>query len=235
MIVYLHYVKGHSKSELLKEEALTSFVDRGWAVELVEGYTPSTTSCSDVSIIPNSCLHQKITNRDKNRFTKLAILSNHLRFWRTVVDTNLPAIYAEHDVICTQDRRTLPDFDDVLLLNLDKYNMDNHLLEWVYCIPTEFRMREYPRGVHDLPEDWPWLYNLHETVYKGSKLVPGAGCYAITPQGAKKILDAIDEYGAEQGDLNLNTLNVDIKFLSPSIVKFRSGPPLTKSQWNSYQ
>jgi len=235
MKVKLHYVKHHKESKVLVEEAFNSFDNNGWDVELIEGYTPENTpNITDHWFMIGGRLHELLQQRSPNFSTKMAIVSNHIRFWRSVVESNQTTIYAEHDVICTQPIFDLPQFDDVLLLNLDKSNMDNHLLEWVYCIPTEFQMKEYSDGVHSLPDDWPWIYNLHDTIYNGSKLVPGAGCYAITPAGAKKLLSAIEEHGLEQGDLNLNTYNIDIKFNIPSVVKFKPGRPLTKSLWGSY-
>jgi hypothetical protein len=235
MKVKLHYVPNHCESTLLAERAFRSFLDNCWDVQLVEGYTHQNIPDPHTHwYMIGGRLHELLRSRSPNFSTKLAIVSNHIRFWQSVVESNQTAIYAEHDVVCNQPYFDLPEFEDILLLNLDKTNMDNHLLEWVYCIPTDFKMKEYSEGVHNLPDDWPWIYNLHDTIYKNAKLVPGAGCYAITPAGAKKLLNAINVHGLEQGDLNMNSFNVDIKFNIPALVEFRPGAPLTKSLWGSY-
>ena len=51
-------------------------------------------------------------------------------------------------------------------------------------------------------------------------MAPGTASYAITPNGAKKLLDAADKYGLDQSDFFINSFNVEMNYIHPSLAKF---------------
>jgi len=221
--VHLHYVKGHTISEECADVAYNSFLQHNWPVIKVEGYTPKNvmdTTAPFIQPLHKGRLYQKYAKEDREGLlVKLAVLANHMRFWQMVSEGDIPQIYAEHDVICVTDYHDLPDFEDVLVLNFDTELGVNHLF------PQKIDQVDYPLlsdpdtwGAHPLHPNWPWMYSL-ENRYKGADLIPSAGCYALTPAGGRKLIDATYE-GAEQGDLTINSFNVDIKVMYPKTVDY---------------
>lgn len=234
-IVYLHYVEGNTISEDLATVCYQSFVDCGWSVERVKGYTRFDTNSNDLCIIPHGRLHTVMDIYDREIFlTKIAILQNHIRFWRKISSGNNIGIYAEHDVVCQEKYNTLPSFKDVLILNLDNLNLDSHLKYYAMSLLEDYKLPTVSEGVHPLPEDWPWVNCEHEYIYKGSKMIPTASCYAITPQGASKILEAIDLNGADQGDFNINSYVLDLNYISPPVVKYSGRSTTTSLHGDNY-
>lgn len=51
-------------------------------------------------------------------------------------------------------------------------------------------------------------------------MVPGTAAYAVTPKGARKLLEAFKTNGFEQSDFFINDKNVKIQYLKPAICKF---------------
>lgn len=180
-------MKNNPSSKASIKQSLASFKEHGWNdVRLVEGYT-SKDVVPNYCILPNGRL-EHILEFDPQFFsTKLAILQNHIRFWELTANSDTPQIYAEHDAICIRDYEPLPEFEDVLALHHD---------ETAYSRPV---CTEYT----------------YDTKYKGAKLMIGATCYALTPQGARKLLD---EEFVDQGDMMINSYVVNIDTLNPPIV-----------------
>jgi hypothetical protein len=53
-------------------------------------------------------------------------------------------------------------------------------------------------------------------------MVPGTAAYAITPAGAKKMLEAALTIGLDQSDFILNTKNCKVEYINPSPVVFNT-------------
>jgi hypothetical protein len=231
MTVYLHYIEGHDQSERLADQCEASFFDHKWDVTRVQGYTPLTVLQSPYS--SHHILEQgKLSNirilRSPTVFLrKLSILCNHIRFWETVVRADEVCIYAEHDVLCKLDYFDLPKFDDILTLNFDQEVYDNGLYKQVSPAEDERILQTFDlqEGVNDIPSNWEYMYSLFidgkpVNRYHDARMIPSASCYALTPKGAAKLLDAVNEYGLEQGDQMMNDYNVDIKIYCPSLIKY---------------
>ena len=54
-------------------------------------------------------------------------------------------------------------------------------------------------------------------------MIPGTGAYVVTPKGAAKLLEALEDYGWEQSDFFINTMNVNLDYIVPEYFTFKSG------------
>ena len=209
------YIKGHEKSEKQAQQAFTSLRKRGWDVELKAGITPKTVK-DDVRIIEESRL-LNFKKENRNRYlTKVSCALNHIEFFKNVVETDEPMAFFEHDAISVMAPEEY-EFEDYLLLNA----------EYVFRPPNKLAINQFKDyvwpsfGVCDFPENYPLLY-YRNNIWKNSMMAPGTGAYAITPQGAQKMLDAIDEHGLDQSDFMINSSNLEMQYINPSPVKFNN-------------
>ena len=53
-------------------------------------------------------------------------------------------------------------------------------------------------------------------------MAPGTAAYALTPKGARRLLDALETHGIDQSDFFINSMNVSMDYISPAPVKFNS-------------
>ena len=59
------------------------------------------------------------------------------------------------------------------------------------------------------------------TIFLDSYMVPGTAAYAVTPQGATKLLNAASIHGWDQSDFFINTSIVDIRYILPELFSFK--------------
>ncbi len=214
------YIEGHEKSIEQADQSLNSFKKYNWDIHLQEGITSKSVESlpeySHYNIVENSRLY-KFKEENYNRYlTKISCALNHVYFWKKVVAAGQPMAFLEHDSICIDDWSNTP-FEDYLILNT----------EYVFRPPNKlginpFRDYEFPGfGVSKLDAKYPLLY-YRDNIWKDSHMVPGTGAYAITPKGAKKMLTAIQKYGIDQSDFMLNSFNLNIEYIKPSLVKFNT-------------
>ena len=52
-------------------------------------------------------------------------------------------------------------------------------------------------------------------------MMPGTAAYAITPKGAKRLIENLSTTGWEQSDYFINTFNVKIQTASPEYFTFK--------------
>lgn len=52
-------------------------------------------------------------------------------------------------------------------------------------------------------------------------MIPGTAAYAVTPKGAKKLLDSLHKNGWEQSDFFINTFNVKMQYTIPEYFTFK--------------
>ena len=212
------YIKGHSESEKQAQEALKSFNKSDWEPYLYEGLTAETVEKTDefnfYNIVENSRLLSFKQDNYHKFLSKMSCAINHVRFWKKVIEKKEPMAFIEHDSICTTSWDNV-EFTDYLILNC----------EFVFRPPNklgliQFKDYEWPSfGLCPWPENYPLKYR-HENLWKESNMAPGTAAYAITPDGAKKMLMAIAKYGIDQSDFMINSFNLKMEYLIPSPVKF---------------
>lgn len=209
----LVYIKSHQKSILQSEEALRSFKTYGWKIERHAGITPKTLG-DHPPIIENSRLWQFKKEKNTKFKTKLSCALNNYNFWHKVVETGETMAFIEHDAICVGFSEPW-EFEDYLILNAEHVFRPPNKLGVSAFSHFSFPKR---KGINDLPKDYPLPYR-HENKWKGYNMAPGTGAYAITPQGAQKMIDAVKQ-SFDQSDFMINEHNVKIQYVYPSPVKF---------------
>ena len=216
----LVYISSHLGSLDQRDEALESFSQySGWDVEKKHGVTPRIVESRKEFQWPIKEQSRLLNFKEENPnryLTKLSCVINHVKFWRQVVKQDQPMAFLEHDAICIGDWNDV-EFDEYLILNA----------EYVFRKPNKLGLKQFSDyifpgkdGVHALPKNYRLKY-YRENDWKGSYMVPGTGAYAITPKGARKMLE-VAEKGLDQSDFLLNSHNINIEYLLPSPVKFNN-------------
>jgi GR25 family glycosyltransferase involved in LPS biosynthesis len=214
MKAYIHYIRNHTPSVLQAEQCLKSFEwHSGWEPELIAGYTPRT--LPEHPPIKEGSRLNNFAKENQNRYkTKLSCAMNHVRFWERVVELDEPCAFIEHDALCVGGWKN-HDFDEYLILNADHVFQPPNKLAINQYRGYKWTKTKAPAG---LPEDYPLVY-YRENNWKGSKMAPGTGAYAITPKGAKKMLEVV-KIGIDQSDFMLNTHNINMEYIT--LFKFNS-------------
>ena len=219
MKVQVTQVKGHAISEKQAAQAINSFDKHKWTVTVNNGITPDTLTESDFTsnIINKSRLNDFQSNNPRKFLVKKSCLFNNLKFFEKVIDVDEPMVFAEHDALCIRDYTDF-EFDEFCFL----------AMEYAFQPPTGLAVQPYrgwkPEkkiGVFDFPKNYPLLY-YKENIYKNSLMSPGTAAYAITPKGAKKILNAVTTHGLDQSDFIINSYNIRMQYVFPSPVKYNS-------------
>ena len=212
------YVKGHAGSEAQSLQALTSFEMFGWDAERIEGVTPDTLQESDFPYpdTPGSRMSD-FKSQGAKYYIKKACLFNNLKFAQRVLDADEPMAFIEHDALAIEPPDTW-DFTEFLSLSYEyAFQPPTCLNKSPY---TEYKLQGVP-GTNPFPVDYPVQY-YHPALYKGARLTPGTAAYALTPEGAERLLDAAATNGLEQSDYIINSHNLDMQFVWPSPVKYNN-------------
>lgn len=219
MKTQITYVSHHDGSINQMGALERSFVGySGWEYESKSGITPRTLKKypeRNIPMIEQSRL-LNFKRENINRYeTKLSCVLNHVMFWRRVVEADEPMAFLEHDALCCGDWKDY-DFDEYLILNAES----------VFRPPNKLaiqRLKGYKwtgKGVNNLPDDYPLQYH-RENAWHGYNMAPGTGAYAITPKGAKRLL-TVAEKNLDQSDFIVNSHNVNIQYIMPSVMKFQN-------------
>jgi len=123
---------------------------------------------------------------------------------------NEPIAVIEHDSHCIEDwQGTI--FEDILVLNINSA-LSNPVLKGL-------DYKDVLNGVNDLQVGG--LVYRHDPAINGADMMPGTAAYAVTPQGAQKMISAYDADGWEQSDFIINTHYVRIQTLLPELFTFK--------------
>lgn len=214
------YIKGHQSSEAQAEIALRSFEKNNWDIDLTEGVTPDTIDESEFPYqdLPGGRLESFKTSEPHKYLIKKSCIFNNLRFYQRVIEANEPMIFLEHDAICCGPEPKVS-FEDYLFLSFDG------AFKPPTCLAVHPRLANYKTnsklGVNRFPSNYPLRY-YKNSMYKGAIMSPGTCAYAVTPKGAKKLLEAAKNNGLEQSDFHINENNVIMEYYYPSPVKYNS-------------
>lgn len=217
------YVKDHPVSEEHKDRLVKSLELYGWDYELMEGVTPDTLDqYKSYKDLHGGRLNSFKRTEPHKYPIKKSVVTNQLLIAQRVVDSNEPLIFLEHDQIVISKPIDIK-FQDYCQLNT----------EYAFLPPTAlagkglnewFNGWNKPLGVSEFPDTYPLRY-YKDSIYKGSKMVPGLGAGALNPSGARKLLDAVKRHGMEQADMLYNSKVMKIETVFPSPVKFQATNP----------
>jgi GR25 family glycosyltransferase involved in LPS biosynthesis len=216
---FIHYVKHHKQSEMSAAKTYESFIKHGWNdIEMVEGITPQTIDEGEFAYrdLPGGRLANfRLTNQLSKYILKKSCLFNNIRHWERVVEANEPMMFIEHDALCVSPYEEFV-FEDFCFMSYEYWNK----------YPTGLAINQFRSytnvssiGVNKFPSEFPLKY-YRPSIYKDSIMTPGTACYAISPKGAQKMLDALSS-GLEQSDFIINSANVKLEYIFPSLVKYQ--------------
>ena len=213
----LLYVKGHQGSEEQSQVALRSLEKFNYDVELIEGITPDTLNEDDFPYgnLPGGRLQDFADQKSRKYYIKKSVLFNNLKFAQRVIEADEPMILFEHDIIAT---KPLPDFEfeDFCFLSYEHaFKPPSALAKTPY---VAYIISGDP-GINDFPPSYPLKY-YKDSKYKGAVCSPGAAAYALSPKGARKLLEGV-KAGLEQNDFTLNSHNLRMQYLYPSPISYQ--------------
>jgi len=220
MKTFIIYVKGHVES-LNQASACMNSIKLGFDAELFEGTTPDTLSHYEEKykfpLIENSRLAAFQKENKKRYLTKKSCFYNHVRIWEKSIELDSPVAFVEHDSHCIRawDHKI---FSEVLIMNVESAMTNSR----GPIGPSELELSMYRskliKGIHSF-NDAPTKYHRKNRML-GSAHNPGNGAYAVTPKGARRLLEAAKN-GHDQGDLFVNTSNVKIDYVYPEYFTFK--------------
>jgi GR25 family glycosyltransferase involved in LPS biosynthesis len=199
-IIYLKEVQSTVDAALECKRTAREYGIDAW---LMEGYSPSR---ADQFIKQNNLKPYlpgpKLYGIKWNKPGVRGCFVSHYHAWLKCVELNHTIIVLEHDARIVKELPTI-DFSDVLQLGYNK------------------------NGVDDASKSY-----IEENTFerKGVKMLEGTHAYAVTPQGAQKLIDAVSTHGMAAADWHICNLFVDIKNLRPRIAEIDAQESLTNDR-----
>lgn len=140
--------------------------------------------------------------------TKKACFANHLRFWEETVRSRKPAVFLEHDVVCVGPP---PEVEGQFM----------HLSHET----AKYHKNQY--GLHP-------GFKYQMSLFKGAQTIPGTSAYLVTPEGANRLLRAYERHGADQSDVFINSMTIDIHYPEscPFVLVLNSFNSSSGRYWN---
>ena len=213
---FVIYVKDHAESERYMQTCVNSCVSSGFEAEPFEGVTRYTLQDWSQYLYPD-LVGARITGMkkesDKLYLTKKACFTNHVRLWNKCIELNQPIAVLEQDVYCVR-KWDNQHFDDLLLLNIV-----SAFKQKVFANVPNKPSYSDQLGIYDYKDTF--LKYTKNNLFKGSFMIPGTGAYAVTPNGAKKLLNTLEKHGWEQSDYFINTSHVRIQYIVPEYFTFK--------------
>ena len=226
------YIKGWNKSEAQMRQCENSLRRFKVDYDLVPGVTPKTLNEHlmkyPLKPIINSRAWDYETQQQPMLPTKQSCFINHIMFWERVVAADKPMMFLEHDALMVR-KWTNPDFDELLILNLDAAVRHNGNLSKKILGTYKYTNNKYVSR----PLDYKLRY-WKDNSFKGGACAPGTAAYAVTPKGAKRLLQSYNVNGWDQSDFFINTNNVNIEYSDPQFFEF-SGSNISSSKGFSYE
>lgn len=209
----------HEKSKHYAAKCMESFKGKkNWNPVYFMGAVPSTLPFFEqkykLNIKEKSRAMDFYKQNDKRFLPKKACSINHYRLFKECVKINEPIAIVEHDSYCIKDWDDHISFDDVLVLNAQSA-LDRKVMEPIWHLNKD----GIPKGLNDLKIRG--LNYRHDEELKHAYMIPGTAAYAITPNGAQKMLDVYENIGWEQSDFIINTAYVRIQTIIPEFFTFK--------------
>ncbi|MEL0255651.1 MAG: hypothetical protein VW930_06875, partial [Burkholderiaceae bacterium] len=130
---------------------------------------------------------------------------------------NITMSFIEHDAVCIGPMKQK--VDELVCLNVEYAFFAPSVLS-EHSFMKHYRP-EYSILPQTLPEDYPLRY-YKKNHYTNAAMIPGTAAYAVSPKGARKLLNAAEEIGVDQSDFFINSKTVKLEYITPSPVKFNT-------------
>lgn len=155
----------------------------------------------------------KNNKQNHKRFlTKKSCSYNHYRLFHMCIELGQPIAVVEHDSHCKNNWVNQP-FEDVLLMNISS----------AVARHPDPKVRKANKnvkyGIQNL--NLTHMNYRHDPEIKHGIMIPGTAAYAITPRGAKKMINVYEHIGWEQSDFIINTAYVTIQTIIPELFTFK--------------
>ena len=201
-IIYLKEVQATIDAALeCKQSARQHSID-AW---MLEGYTPSRADqfIKEKNLKPYSP-GPKLYNIKWSKPGVRGCFVSHYHAWLKCIELEHNIIVLEHDARIVNEYLEV-EFEDVLQLGHNR------------------------NGVDDAQDQQSWT---EENTFqrKGVYMMDGAHAYAITPQGAKKLVEAVHTRGMSPADWHICNEHVDIKVLRPRVAMVDAQGSLTNDR-----
>lgn len=206
----------HPKSKHYAQRALDSFRNyKGWEPELFLGVDTTTLPLYEgrfrLKTKPRSRAADFLRKDPKRYPVKKSCSFNHYRLFKLCEQLNEPIAVIEHDSHCVGDWKGVK-FQDVLVLNARSATKQKALKDYTF---TKDMLQ---KGVH--PINLGLLYR-HDPLMADAHIMPGTAAYAVTPEGAAKMIKVYETIGWEQSDHIINTGYVKIQTIIPELFTFK--------------
>ncbi len=211
----------------LADRCKRSFIPyNNWDAELFEGTSPLTLEHWEEQYPLKMRYYSRVRGfyekrddspKDKRRYlSKKSCTYSHYRLWKKCVELDEPIVILEHDSVCKSEWDNNIKFDDVLVLNIISAINRPMMMgtAWRRANPN----LEIQEGIHD--QHIKLMYDQDPNV-TDAEMMPGAAAYAISPQGAKKMVTTLEADGWEQNDYIMNTSVVRIQTINPEMFRLR--------------
>ena len=214
MKTFVIYVPGHKKSEEYMQETIASCKGMGYDAVPFEGATQHTVKewIEEYPFLQKDKPYSRLANfrseSDKVYQTKKACLANQVRLWHKCVELDETIVCLEHDARCSREWDN-PEFDEFLILN--PVSGSNQPC-FAHVRSRTMNWSAFDEGIHAYSR---FLSYYHDNDWKGAWMPPGLASYAITPQGARRLIDTVKTHGCEQGDMTVNSYNVRLQYAAP--------------------
>ena len=217
MKAFIIYIKNHTKSEEYANTCLSSCNNK-FQAELSEGVTPESLDhyekVHDFTRIVPSRVNNFYKENKTLFYTKKSCFMNHVRLWHKCVELNHPIAIIEQDSFCIKNWDNIQ-FDELLILNV-KSAFNQKVFEHLW---KKHNKPLFNDGVQDYNANVLKYY--FDNKFKNHHMMPGTAAYAITPKGAKRLIENLSTTGWEQSDYFINTFNVKIQTASPEYFTFK--------------
>ena len=147
---------------------------------------------------------------------KKSCFMNHVRLWNKCIELNETIAVIEQDSFCVRSWQPVA-FDDVLIMNFES--------AWNQRIFKGFWKEGHKKplikeGIFDYENNKMMHYH-RKNNYHDSYRIPGTAAYAVTVQGATKLLASLKKNGWEQSDYFVNNKNVRLQAFGPEFFTFK--------------
>lgn len=216
MKAFILYIKENSLSEQYALKCKQSFKNHsGWTPEWFEGITPLTIDrYTTFEHKTHSFADNVLSKGDKQVYlSKKSCAHNHYYLFKVCVELSEPIAVIEHDSYCVGDWSNYR-FDDILVLNITSAIRDG--IQDIHHRRNKNTI--IASGIQDInltKLNYYWDPNIT------GHMMPGTAAYAVTPDGAQKMINVFEKIGWDQSDAIINTTFVRIQTIMPELFTFQ--------------